>query len=216
MTGTDRIAMLRRLSVTIGPDLIVNIGLPYLIYLWMAPHAGDLRALLAASVPPILWGLGELVGHRRIDTISLLSIAGIALSLLALLGGGSVRWLQLREKLTTGVIGVALVGSCLVGQPLLLKLVEAGAARGDGERAQRLRTLEETAGFRRHLTLATLIWGITLILDVGVSVALTFVLPISTYLLVNRLLGYATLGALALWTLWYARRHGLNGDSLRS
>jgi hypothetical protein len=66
------------------------------------------------------------------------------------------------------------------------------------------------------LTLATLIWGITLILDVGVSVALTFVLPISTYLLVNRLLGYATLGALALWTLWYARRHGLNGDSLRS
>ncbi len=216
MTAPDRIAMLRRLSGKLGPDLIVNVGLPFLIYILMAPHAGDLRALLAASVPPILWGLGELAVHRRIDAISLLSVAGIALSLLALLGGGSVRWLQLREKLATGLIGVALLGSCLVGQPLLLKLVEAGAARGDGERARRFHALKETADFRRHLTLATLVWGVVLILDVGVSAALIFVLPISTYLLVNPLLGYATMGGLALWTLWYARRHGLNGDGLRS
>jgi hypothetical protein len=140
-----------------------------------------------------------------------LSIAGIALSLLALLGGGSVRWLQLREKLATGAIGVALVGSCAIGQPLLLKLAEAGAARGNEARAQRFRALKDTAVFRRGATRITLVWGLGLILDVAASAALIFYLPISTYLLVNPLLGYATMGALSLWTLWYARRHGLNG-----
>lgn len=216
MIAPDRIAMLRRLFRSIGPDLIVNVGLPFLIYRWMAPQVGDLRALLAAAVPPILWGVGELLMHRRVDAIALLSVAGIALSLLALLGGGSVRWLQLREKLATGAIGVALLGSCLIGQPLLLKLVEAGAARAGGERAERLRELKERADFRRQTMLLTLVWGIVLLLDVAVSVVLVFVLPISTYLLVNPLLGYAVMGGLALWTFWYGRRHGLNGDGRAS
>jgi hypothetical protein len=216
MIAPDRSAMFRHLSATLGPDLIINVGLPFLIYYLLAPRTGDLRALLAAAIPPILWGLGELVIRRRIDAISLLSIAGIALSLLALLGGGSVRWLQLREKLATGAIGVALLGSCLIGQPLMLKLVEAGAARGDDERARRLRALAERTDFRWHMMLLTLIWGLVLILDVAVSAALVFVLPISSYLLVNPLLGYTTMGALGLWTFWYARRHGLNGSSART
>jgi hypothetical protein len=211
-----RAAALRKALGTLLPDLIVNVGLPYVIYRWLAPQHGEVPALLAASAPPVIWGLGELALRRKVDALSCLSVAGIALSLLALFGGGGARWLQLREKLASGVVALALLGSCLTGTPLLLILVEAGAARGDGEKAERLRAAMAAPGFRRRMMLLTLVWGLGLLADVIVSAGLIFVLPIPTYLLVNPLLGYAVMGGLSLWTLWYARRHGLNGAACGS
>ena len=57
----------------------------------------------------------------------MLVVSGIVLSLLAMVGGGGVRFLQLREKLVTGVIGLVFVGSAVVGKPLVYELVRASS-----------------------------------------------------------------------------------------
>lgn len=79
----------------IAVEACINFGLPLLIYDRLAPHSGDVVALMASSLPPLLWSLAEFARRRRIDALSMLVLAGIALSLLAMLGGGSVRLLQL-------------------------------------------------------------------------------------------------------------------------
>ena len=108
-------------------EALVNFVLPFVIFNYAERPLGDVRALLASSVPPILWSLVEFARHRRIDALSMLVVSGIALSLLAMVGGGGVRFLQLREKLVTGVIGLVFVGSAVVGKPLVHELVRASS-----------------------------------------------------------------------------------------
>ncbi|MEO8454845.1 MAG: VC0807 family protein, partial [Sphingomicrobium sp.] len=189
---------------------------PFVIYNYAEAPLGAVRALLASSAPPILWSLIEFARHRRLDALSVLVVSGIALSLLAMLGGGGVRFLQLREKLVTAVIGLAFLGSALIGKPLIYELARASMRRKSDAEAQEFEALQVHAGFRRTMTLVTLVWGLGLLADVAVSVVLLFVLSIREYLLVNPILGYGTMGALSLWSFLYGRRAKRRGEARRA
>jgi putative Mn2+ efflux pump MntP len=187
-------------------DVMVNIALPYLIYTLVHPRLGDVGALMASSAPPILWSIVEFARHRRVDALSLVVLTGIGLSLLAFLGGGSVKFLQLREKLVTIIIGVVFLGSAAIGRPLMYELIRAYLARGNDPKLQLVESLRDTAGFRRTMTIMTVVWGLGLLADAAISIALVFALPIKTYLVVNPILGYATIGSLTLWNIWFGAR----------
>jgi hypothetical protein len=197
----------------LASEALVNFILPFAIYSYAQAPLGDVRALLASSVPPILWSLGEFACHRRVDALSALVVTGIALSLLAMLGGGGVRFLQLREKLVTGVIGLAFLGSAMVGKPLIYELARATRRRKSEQEAQEFEALQVHAAFRRTMTVMTLVWGLGLLLDVAVSVVLVFMLSIREYLLVNPIVGYGTIGMLSLWTFLYAQRARRRGEA---
>jgi hypothetical protein len=194
-------------------EALVNFILPFVIYNYAEAPLGEVRALLASSAPPILWSLVEFARHRRLDALSMLVLGGIALSLLAMLGGGGARFLQLREKLATGVIGLAFVGSALIGKPLIYELARASMRRKSDGEAEQFEALQVHAGFRRTMMVMTLVWGLGLLADVAVSVALIFVLSIREYLIVNPILGYATSGALALWSFLYGRSAKRSGEA---
>src|SRR5215469_3236031 len=83
-------------------EVLVNAVLPFVIYSLTDKQLGDVGALIASSVPPVLWSIVQFVRSRTVDALSLLVVTGIALSLLALLGGGGAKFLQLRENLVTG------------------------------------------------------------------------------------------------------------------
>jgi hypothetical protein len=210
------IGYLRKNGRHVLVEALVNFILPFVIYTYAEARLGDVRALLASSAPPILWSLVEFARHRRLDALSVLVVSGIALSLLAMLGGGGVRFLQLREKLVTGVIGLVFVGSALVGKPLVYELARATMRRKSESEAQEFEALQIHAGFRRTMTIMTLVWGFGLLADVAISVVLVFVLSIREYLLVNPILGYGTMGALSLWSFLYGRRAKRRGEARRA
>ena len=208
-------AYLRKEGGRIFLELLVNFILPFAIYSYAETPLGEVRALLLSSAPPILWSLVEFVRHRRLDALSLLVVAGIALSLLAMLGGGGVRFLQLREKLVTAVIGLVFVGSAAVGKPLVFELARATMRRKSDEEAKEFEGLQVHAAFRRTMTIMTLVWGFGLLADVAISVVLVFELSIREYLIVNPILGYGTMGALSLWSFLYGRRARRRGEARR-
>ncbi|WP_457351607.1 VC0807 family protein [Sphingomonas sp. UYP23] len=196
----------------------MNFLLPFMIYSYAAPGFGDVQALLLSSVPPILWSIAEFIRHRRLDALSLLVLAGIVLSLLAFFGGGGPRMLQLREKLVTGVIGIAFLLSAAIRRPLIYELALAGMARstsGSSE-AERMRGMRDDRGFRRSMTIMTVVWGFGLILDVAIGAALVFSLTIKEYMIVNPIEGYALLGGLSLWTFWYSKRARARNEAARA
>ena len=197
-------------------EVLVNFILPYVIYNYAEAPLGEVGALLASSAPPILWSMIEFALHRRLDALSVLVVAGIALSLLAMVGGGGAQFLQLREKLVTGVIGLAFLGSALIGRPLIYELARASMRRTSKGQAQQFEALQSHAGFRRTMTVMTLVWGLGLLCDVAVSVMLVFALSIRAYLIVNPLIGYGTMGALTLWTFLYGRRARRLGEARRA
>jgi intracellular septation protein A len=197
-------------------ETLVNFILPFLIYTYAEASLGAVRALLASSGPPILWSLIQFARSRRLDAVSLLVLSGIALSLLAMLGGGGVRFLQLREKLVTGMIGLVFLGSALIGKPLIYELARATMRRKSEAEAQQFEALQVHAGFRRTMMVMTLVWGVGLLADVAVSVVLVFTLSIREYLLLNPVLGYGTMGALSLWSFLYGRSAKRRGEARRA
>ena len=208
--------MLRKNGAHIFLEALVNFILPFVIYTYAEAPLGDVRALLASSAPPILWSLIEFARHRRVDALSVLVVGGIALSLLAMLGGGGAQFLQLREKLVTGVIGLAFLGSALIGKPLIYELARASMRRKSEGEAQQFEMLQANAGFRRTMTLMTVVWGLGLLVDVAISVVLVFTLSIRAYLIVNPILGYGMLGGLSLWSFLYGQRARRRGEARRA
>jgi hypothetical protein len=207
---------LRHNGLKVGGEILINFALPYLIYDLTQPHVGEVKALLWSSGPPILWSAIEFARHRKVDVVSVLALLGIALSLLAFVGTGSVKMIQLREKLVTVLIGAVFVGSALIGRPLIYELAKASLARQkDDEEVARFETLRNDVYFRRSMTIMTLAWGFGLLADAAVSIALVFVVSIKAYLIINPVLGYTTVGLLSLWTFWFARKRRREGEARR-
>ncbi|HEX5185057.1 MAG TPA: VC0807 family protein [Allosphingosinicella sp.] len=207
---------LRHRAGAIAIEIVVNFLFPMLIYDWIEPMRGEIVALMASSAAPILWGLIEFARVRRIDAVSLLALAGIALSLLAFAGGGSVHFLQLREKLVTSLVGLIFLGSAAIGKPLIYELARAGMQRKNStaELAE-FEALRDNRGFRRTMMVMTLVWGSALVAEGLVAGALVFLIPVRAFFVVGPVLGYGVMGAVTLWTIWYGRRQRRKGEARR-
>jgi hypothetical protein len=196
----------RKTFCSIAIELLVNFLLPYLIYVEAEAGIGQVHALLAASLPPIVWSVIEFARKRRVDAVSILVLAGIVLSLLAFFGGGSARFLQLRENLVTGLIGLVFLGSAAIGRPLIYQLARAGKLRKSQAEAEQFEALRAKQHFRHGMTIMTLVWGFGLLVQTMVACLLVFRLSIRHYLIVSPIIGYGTMGGLALWTFWYVKQ----------
>lgn len=194
----------------------INVVLPYIIYSYAQPHYGDVNALIASSAPPIVWSIIEFARHRRVDVLSIFVLLGIVLSLLAFVGGGGVKFLQLREKLVTVIFAVIFLGSAAIGRPLIYELARAGMKRNnDTAELERFEKVRNETGFRNTMMVMTLVWGFGLLADALISIALVYTLSIKQYLVVSPIVGYTTMGSLALWSYWYARRRRARGEAAR-
>lgn len=198
--------VLRRNAGTVGVEVGVNFVLPFLVYDLARGQIGDVRALMASSVPPIAWSLGQFARRRKVDALSIIVLAGIALSLLAFVGGGGVQVLQLRERLVTGLVGLIFLGSAAIGRPLIYYLARATISRTSAEKAAHFESLRESDVFRRAMRVMTLAWGMGLVADCAICGALTFVLSIKQFLIVGPVIDYGLLALMTAWTYWFARR----------
>jgi hypothetical protein len=209
-------AFLRKNGPGIALEFAVNFALPILVYDLAKPRLGEVNALIASSAPPILWALIEFARRRRVDFISMFVLAGIALSLLAMLGGGSVKFLQLRERLVTAAIGLAFVVSAFIGRPLIYEFARASMRRNQSAELETFEARRHEAGFKRTMKVMTLVWGFGLLAEAGVAVVLVWNLTIKQYLIVGPVIGYGASGALGLWTFFYVRRARRLGDARRA
>lgn len=187
-------------------ELTANVVAPALIYAGLQGAWGPVPALLASSVAPMVWALVGFVRDRRVDALSLLVVAGLALSLLAMLGGGSVQWLQLREKLVTLLIALAFLGSAAIGKPLIGPLARATMARQSAQALQEFEAKRDHAAVRHTVMVMTLVWGFGLLADFAVSVVLIHMLSVQAYVVAGPVVGYGSIAALSLWTALYQRR----------
>ena len=197
--------MTRDRFVGLAVEAGVNFALPLLIYDQVAPRSGDVVGLLASSAPPVLWSLIELVRRRRVDALSMLVLTGIVLSLLAMLGGGSARFLQLRENMVSALIGLVFLGSAAINRPLIYQLARAGLARKSQTDVAAFDARKESPRFRRVMMIMTLTWGIGLLASSALACVLVFALCIHDYIIAGPVVGYGTMGLLGLWTARYSR-----------
>ena len=180
--------------------------LPVVVYSYARPKFGDVNALLASMVPPLLWSVAEFIRRRKVDIFSTFIILGIVLSLAAFIGGGSAKLLQLRENLGSGLIALVFLGSAAIGRPLLYEFARATMRRQSAEKGALFEQLNQNVHLRRSMMFMTLVWGSVMLAQTLLACVLVFALSIGAYLIVSPIVSYATLGGLTLWTFWYVKQ----------
>ena len=113
--------------------LLVNVALPWLAYRLAFPHWGLQGGLIASALAPIAWITWDLLRYRHFDALSALVLAGIALSLVALVAGGDVRLKSVEDPMVSGMIGVAFLVSLALPRPLAFYLARSTMSPAEPE-----------------------------------------------------------------------------------
>jgi intracellular septation protein A len=196
-------------------DFLVNLGGPFLVYQLVAGHVSETEALLLSSAPPILWSIGQLMVSRKLDVLSVLVIAGIALSLAATLLGGSPRLLLVRESFITGIFGLVFLGSLLFPKPLLFYLAKPTMAK-QGMTEEDFVSRWSIPGFRYVFYLMTAVWAIGLLVEATLKIFLAFTMPVGQFLVVSPIISYAIFFGLLGWSIWYGNQRRKAAQRLAS
>lgn len=185
-------------------SLVLDVGVPTLAYFvahWLG--ASDFVALLAGSVIALLRTLFVAARERKFQLFSAVMVGvftvGIALSFLT----GDERFLLAKESAGTGVAGLAFLGSCVIGRPLIYY---AALRMQPGKEAEFEQRWREHEGFRRTFTVLSLVWGVGLLFEALLRIPLVFLLPVEVMVTVSTVMIIAAFVLLAVWTRWYVGR----------
>ncbi|MFB9469763.1 VC0807 family protein [Nonomuraea salmonea] len=183
-------------------DLLWDVGLPTVVfYLCRALGLEALPALAVGGLAALARVGYVAVVRRRLNGLAALVSATFVLLLAASLLTGDPRILLAKESILAGAAGLLLVGSCVVGRPIVYAVIRR---LDDAERwEERWRT---EPALRRHFTTLSLVMGTGLLLDAVVRGVLICLLPIDTMAGLSMALHVATLALLAVWVLWYRGR----------
>lgn len=196
-----------KIRASVVVELAVNFLLPWLAYRLALPHWGELGALYASAVPPVVWSLVEFARTRRVDALSIVVLLGIALSIVLMALGGSPRLLLMRESMASGAIGVVFLLSLAMRRPLTFYLARATVARKEEGGAARFEAMwSERPGLRRSVRLMTAVWGLGLTGENALRSWLAWHWPVERFLVVSPFIGYAIYGALTVWTFLYRKK----------
>lgn len=196
----SRSALRMRLLLT----LIYAALIPFLIYRVSTEryHLSAVDALLLAALSPVIGSLIEFVRKRQLSVLGLFALVGIAAKVASALLFNDARLVLISDSLLTGVYGLLLLGSVLIGKPATVILVTNMYAASPEQRAQ-MRQRLQASETHHHVLVLTAMWGVGLLLMLAISVLLTYTLPIATVVLIRPLIDYGIIAALVAGTAAY-------------
>jgi hypothetical protein len=187
-------------------SLLWDVGLSlaaYFVAHWLG--ASDYVALLAGSLVALARMLWVAVRARKFDMLAAVMlgvfVVGLGLSFVT----GSPKFLLVKESFGTGIAGLAFIGSCFIGRPLIyhaaLRMQEGDPARA-ADFDQKWRDVPQ---FRRVFRVMSVVWGAGLLFDAVARIPLVLALSTSTAVTASTALFIATNVLLALWTVRYVK-----------
>lgn len=185
--------------------LIYAALVPYLIYRVATEryHLSVVNTLLLAALSPAVGTLIEFVRKRQVSVLGVFALVGIAAKVVSALLLHDARLVLISDSLLTGVYGLLLLGSVLIGKPVTVVLATNMYATSPEQRTQMKQRLQ-ASGAHRHVLILTAMWGIGLLLMLAISVLLTYTLPIATVVLVRPVIDYGVIAALVAGTVAYS------------
>src|SRR5437868_6760858 len=156
----SRRAILRRLL----PALVYAALIPYLVYRVGTEHyhLTAVSALLLAALSPVLGSLIEYARKRQLSVLGVFSLVGIAAKVASALLFHDPRLVLVSDSLLTGVYGLLLLGSVLIGKPVTVVLAANMYATSPEQRVQMKQRLQ-ASGAHLHVLVLTAMWGLGLL-----------------------------------------------------
>jgi len=162
-------------------------------------------ALVLSGAFPALGVAAGLIRHRRVDTIGVLVLAGIAVGTILGLLSGDPRLVLVEGSVPTAVFGLLCLGSLWAHRPLIYRFaIEFIGA--DTPKGRDFESHWDYPGFRHAFRLFTMVWGVTYLAEAAARVIIVETTSTATALTVSKVMPYAVAAALAAWMVGYGRR----------
>ena len=170
-------------------------------------------ALVLSGAFPALGVAAGLIRHRRVDTIGVLVLAGIAVGTVLGLLSGDPRLVLVEGSVPTAVFGLLCLGSLWARRPLIYRFaIEFIGA--DTPRGRDFESRWDYPGFRHAFRLFTVVWGITYLAEAAARVIIVETTSTATALAVSKVMPYVVSAALVAWMIAYGRHARREGERL--
>jgi hypothetical protein len=170
-------------------------------------------ALVLSGAFPALGVAAGLIRHRRVDTIGVLVLAGIAVGTVLGLLSGDPRLVLVEGSVPTAVFGLLCLGSLWASRPLIYRFaIEFIGA--DTPKGRDFESLWRYSGFRRTFRLFTVVWGVVYLAEAAARVIIVETTSTGTALTVSKVMPYVVGAALAAWMFGYGRHARRQGERL--
>ena len=194
--------------------VVFDIAGPLVAYsLLRSAGLSSVSALVLSGAFPALGIVAGLVRNRRVDTIGVLVLAGIAVGTVLGLVSGNARLVLVEGSVPTAVFGLLCLGSLWSRRPLIFRfaLEFMGA---DTPRGRDFGGLWRYPGFRHAFRLFTVVWGVAYLAEAAARVVIVETTSTATALTVSKVMPYAVGAVLAAWMFGYGRRARREGERL--
>ncbi|MFH9722033.1 VC0807 family protein [Streptomyces sp. NPDC017254] len=196
--------------LTIG----LNVVAPILTYNTLTEDHGwsEFAALLAGSVWPVLDTAIMVAWRRKIDEFAVVTLVFMVITaLVSLIGAHTARALLVKDSGVTGLFGLLCLATLLAPRPLMFYFGRKFATDGTPASTAWWNGMWQYDGFRSTMRTMTLVWGVAYIAEALVRIALVYALPTKTMVTLSPVMIYTVLGALGVWTAWFAKRRSAEG-----
>jgi hypothetical protein len=209
MTPADTIHLppLRHLALRAVPRLIEGVLAPTALFLLLVNTAG----VGAAIAGGFFWSASVIVVRRllgrRVPTLVFVGLGVLFLRTALALATGSSFLYFLQPTLGTGTVGLVILASALAGRPIVLRLARDFCPLP-----------EDSMGdphLRRFFLGISFMWGVTQLLNAGITLWLLVSQSVSTYVITRTAMSWGlTAGAIGISVVWFLRmsrrrRHAL-------
>jgi hypothetical protein len=177
--GARRAATPPSLTRTVG-TLLLDIAAPIAVYYSLhAAGASNLVALAASAVVPAVGVAMQLITKRRIDGVGGIVVATVAAALLLSVVTSSPRFLLAKDGLLTAIWGLWFLASTRSRRPAAFVMARPFM---EGRRTFSAGSWEDlwntNPAFRHIWRVATVMWGVGLLIDAVLRVVMSYTLPI--------------------------------------
>jgi hypothetical protein len=173
----------------------------------------EVAALILSGAFPALGIVAGVIRHRRVDTIGVLVLAGIAVGTVLGLLSGSPRLILAEGSVPTAVFGLLCLGSLWARRPLIYRFAIEFIGP-DTSKGREFGSLWQFEGFRHAFRLYTLVWGVVYLAEAAARIIIIETASASTALTVSKVMPYAVAGSLMVWMTVHGRRARREGERI--
>ena len=193
---TVQLPPIRVLAVRALPRLVEGVLAPTALFLLLL----HLFGVPAAIVGGFVWSMSVIVVRRalgrRVPTLVLVGLGFLLVRTALSLATGSSFLYFLQPTLGTAIAGIVILGSALLGQPVVLRVArDFCPLPSDTMNDEHL---------RRFFLGISLLWGITQLVNAGITLWLLVSQSVATYMVARMVMSWTLTGAvIAVTVAWF-------------
>jgi len=193
---------------------VFDIGGPLLAYNLLRSNGfSTVAALVLSGLFPVVGMIIGFIGHRRVDAVGALVLAGIVVGAILGLVSHNPKLVLDEGSVSTGVFGLICLGSLATDKPMMYRFALEFMGP-DTERGREFADLRQYNEFRRAFVVITVVWGAAYLVEAAARVLIVQETSAGTALAVSKVLPYAVAGVLIAWTVGYGRYQKRQGERI--